>query len=67
MLFHLCKGFNDPLRENKNTINILNEQKSKMDTKCKDFFNVKCLLGYENSNTINRIYDLKTLDRNNLE
>ena len=36
----------------KSAINTLNEQKSKMDAKCKDLFYMKCLLAYEDSNTI---------------
>ena len=41
--------------ENKSAINTLNEQKLKMDAKCKDFFYVKCLLAYEDSNTIKTV------------
>ena len=37
---------------NKSTTNTLIEQKSKMDTKYKDFLNMKCLLAYEDSNLL---------------
>ena len=49
------------------TINTLYEQKSKMDTKCKDFVYMKYLLAYEDSNTIKPCVCLKTFDRNNAE